>query len=251
MSCGTGLRQVDRLGPRFDQLKLDTTLEFLQLISSKIEGQGATGMPDVEEFFGHRGRWAGCCWDLGCVFQRFQAMFVPTGLGDAIRRDVNRGTKVIKSALELLGQASRDEERVHACVERTIPAVEELLRPVVVGRVPISAPPFFREFDVWQQLLAVALPERSLALWRGWIKELIGRRLRAYEDRSLLELFCHDRTDENIQGLAHEILVEEVTRAVKALASLGKQHLQSLLSYRGSNSKMAMLSLGLLRCQSR
>ena len=170
MSCGTGLRQVDRLGSRFDQLKLDTTLEFLQLISSKIEGQGATGMPDVEEFFGHR------------------------GLGDAIRRDVNRGTKVIKSALELLGQASRDEERVHACVERTIPAVEELLRPVVVGRVPISAPQFFREFDVWQQLLAVALPERSLVLWRDWIKDIIGRRLRAYEDRSLLELFCHDRT---------------------------------------------------------
>ena len=56
MSCGTGLRQVDRLGSRFDQLKLDTTLEFLQLISSKIEGQGATGMPDVEEFFGHRGK---------------------------------------------------------------------------------------------------------------------------------------------------------------------------------------------------
>ena len=138
MSCGTGLRQVDRLGSRFDQLKLDTTLEFLQLISSKIEGQGATGMPDVEEFFGHR------------------------GLGDAIRRDVNRGTKVIKSALELLGQASRDEERVHACVERTIPAVEELLRPVVVGRVPISAPQFFREFDVWQQLLAVALRFRGV-----------------------------------------------------------------------------------------
>ena len=43
-----------------------------------------------------------------------------------------------------LVKASRDEERVQACVERTIPAVEELLRPVVVGRVPISAPQFFR-----------------------------------------------------------------------------------------------------------
>ena len=67
----------------------------------------------------------------------------------------------------------------------------------------------------------MSLPEPSLVLWRceiltefreiwwifcdilayltdifdrDWIKELIGRRLRAYEDRSLLELFCHDRT---------------------------------------------------------
>ena len=50
MSCGTGLRQVDRLGSRFDQLKLDTTLEFLQLIMLLIT---------------HVGRLAKAQWVLG------------------------------------------------------------------------------------------------------------------------------------------------------------------------------------------
>lgn len=144
----------------------------------------------------------------------------------------DHGTRVLVLAAELLSLAGAGAAEE---VARAAQAAGRLAEPLLVrGYSPPSWPADFQsELDKWSRLMDPRLPPELQEIWRPPIQALLERRLKAYESRLLLELFCNEGTA-GVRGSTRDCLVRQVTTNMKQLASQGAAALKSFWSWKGS-----------------